>query len=67
MKSYPQSMLNLMRELGKMPGIGQKSAERIAHYILKQPNDEAMQLAVAIRNLKQNVSYCSICCNIGRN
>lgn len=65
MKSYPQSMLNLIKELGKMPGIGQKSAERIAHYILRQPNDEAMQLAVAIRNLKQNVSYCSICCNIG--
>lgn len=58
-------MLNLIKELGKMPGIGQKSAERIAHYILRQPNDEAMQLAVAIRNLKQNVSYCSICCNIG--
>ncbi len=58
-------MLNLMRELGRMPGIGQKSAERIAHYILRLPHEEAMQLAVAIRNVKQNVSYCSICCNIG--
>lgn len=65
MKSYPQSMLNLMRELGKMPGIGQKSAERIAHYILKLSHDEAMQLATAIRNVKQNVNYCSVCCNIG--
>ena len=65
MKTYPQSMLNLMRELGRMPGIGQKSAERIAHYILRLPHEEAMQLAVAIRNVKQNVSYCSICCNIG--
>lgn len=65
MKTYPQSMLNLMRELGRMPGIGQKSAERIAHYILRLPHDEAMQLAIAIRNVKQNVSYCSICCNIG--
>lgn len=65
MKSYPQSMLNLMKELGRMPGIGQKSAERLAHYILRLPHDEAMQLAVAIRNVKQNVSYCSICCNIG--
>ncbi|GAX61446.1 recombination protein [Candidatus Scalindua japonica] len=65
MKTYPQSMLNLMRELGRMPGIGQKSAERIAHYILRLPHDEVMQLAVAKRNVKQNVSYCSICCNIG--
>jgi recombination protein RecR len=65
MKSYPESMLNLMRELGRMPGIGQKSAERLAHYVLELPHDEAMQLATAIRNVKQNVNYCSICCNIG--
>ena len=58
-------MLNLMRELGRMPGIGQKSAERLAHYVLELPHDEAMQLATAIRNVKQNVNYCSICCNIG--
>ncbi len=65
MKSYPKSMLNLMRELGRMPGIGQKSAERLAHYVLQLPHDEAMQLATAIQNVKQNVNYCSICCNIG--
>jgi len=58
-------MLNLMRELGRMPGIGQKSAERLAHYVLALPHDEAMQLATAIRNVKQNVNHCSICCNIG--
>ena len=58
-------MLNLMRELGRMPGVGQKSAERLAHYVLQLPHDEAMQLATAIRNVKQNVNYCSICCNIG--
>ena len=57
MKTYPPSVLNLMRELGRMPGIGQKSAERIAHYILRLPHEEAMQLAVVIRNVKQNVSY----------
>ena len=58
-------MLNLMRELGRMPGVGQKSAERLAHYVLALPHDDAMQLATAIRNVKQNVSHCSICCNIG--
>ncbi len=58
-------MLNLMRELGRMPGVGQKSAERLAHYVLALPHDDAMQLATAIQNVKQNVSHCSICCNIG--
>ncbi|MBS1258262.1 MAG: Recombination protein RecR [Candidatus Scalindua arabica] len=58
-------MLNLMRELGRMPGVGQKSAERLAHYVLALPHDDAMQLATAIRNVKQNVNYCSVCCNIG--
>jgi|TARA_B100001079_G_scaffold91224_1_gene78263 recombination protein RecR len=54
-----------MRELGRMPGVGQKSAERLAHYVLALPHDDAMQLATAIQNVKQNVSHCSICCNIG--
>jgi recombination protein RecR len=58
-------MLKLIEELGKMPGIGQKSAERLANYIIQRPYDEAMQLAVAIRDVKKNVNYCSICCNIG--
>ncbi len=65
MKSYPRSMLKLIEELGKMPGIGQKSAERLAHYIIRLPHDEAMQLAIAIRDVKKNVNYCSICCNMG--
>jgi recombination protein RecR len=58
-------MLKLIEELGKMPGIGQKSAERLANHIIQRPYDEAMQLAVAIRDVKKNVNYCSICCNIG--
>jgi recombination protein RecR len=58
-------MLKLIEELGKMPGIGQKSAERLANYIIQRPYDEAMQLAVAIRDVKKNAKYCSICCNIG--
>ena len=65
MTSYPRSMLKLIEELGKMPGIGQKSAERLANYIIQRPYDEAMQLAVAIRDVKKNAKYCSVCCNIG--
>ncbi len=65
MRSYPCSILKLIEVLGKMPGIGQKSAERLAHFIIRLPHDEAMQLAMAIRDVKKNVNYCSICCNIG--
>ena len=43
MKTYPQSMLNLMREPGMMPGIGQKSAERISALHLRLPHEDAMR------------------------
>jgi recombination protein RecR len=65
MKSYPRSMLKLIEELGKMPGIGQKSAERLANYIIQLPHDRAMQLTMAIMDVKENINYCSVCCNIG--
>lgn len=65
MKSYPQSMLKLMEAFGKMPGIGQKSAERLSNHIFRLSHDEAMKLAIAIRDVKKNVANCSICCNIG--
>ena len=48
-----------------MPGIGQKSAERLAHHILRLSYDDAMQLALAVRDVKKNIRRCSICCNIG--
>lgn len=48
-----------------MPGIGQKSAERLAHHILRLPYDDAMQLALAVRDVKKGIKYCSVCCNIG--
>jgi len=65
MKSYPQSLLKLIKEFGKMPGIGQKSAERLANHVLKLPHDEAVKLATAIRDVKMNIANCSICCNVG--
>lgn len=65
MKSYPQAVITLIKELGRMPGIGQKSAERLALYILGLPDEQAMPLAVAIRDVKRNISNCSICCNVG--
>ena len=57
MSAYPQSVIKLINEFGKMPGIGQKTAERLACYILKLPAEEAMLLAYAIRDVKSLPRY----------
>ena len=59
-----QSVTCLIDELAKLPGIGKKSAERLAYHILRQHKTEAMALADAIRNVKENVRYCSRCFNL---
>ena len=64
MNAYPQSVIRLINEFGKMPGIGQKTAERLACYILKLPGEEAMQLAYAIRDVKKLIKACTICFNV---
>lgn len=51
----------LIEEIKKIPGIGAKSAQRIAFHIISQPQDEADSLADAIKNAKQNTFYCSVC------
>ncbi len=67
MNAYPQSVIKLISEFGKMPGIGQKTAERLACYILKLATEEAMQLAYAIRDVKKLVKTCSTCFNVSEN
>lgn len=64
MNTYPQTVVKLINEFNKLPGIGQKTAERLACFILKQPVDSAMQLALAIRDVKQRVIICSTCFNV---
>ncbi|MGI6649560.1 MAG: recombination mediator RecR [Bacillota bacterium] len=54
----------LINELHKLPGIGPKSAQRLAFYILQLPVDEARRLAEAILMAREKVSYCSICYNL---
>ncbi|MCR4320727.1 MAG: recombination mediator RecR, partial [Candidatus Brocadiaceae bacterium] len=61
---YPQSVIKLINEFGKMPGIGQKTAERLACHILKLPGEEAMQLAYAIRDVKKLINACTVCFNV---
>ncbi|MDR4509025.1 MAG: recombination mediator RecR [Candidatus Brocadiaceae bacterium] len=64
MNTYPQTMIRLINEFGKMPGIGQKTAERLAYHILKQPVEDAMQIAYAIRDVKKLIRTCAICFNV---
>lgn len=64
MASYGTSMDRLLEELGRLPGVGRKTAERLAHHILRLPADDAMKLAVAIRDVKRNSRSCSRCANV---
>jgi recombination protein RecR len=51
----------LVAALGQLPGIGVKSAERLAHHLVRCPNDEALELASAIQDAKQQIRHCQIC------
>ena len=61
MTHYPDSILNLIRQISRLPGIGEKTAERLALHILRAPGREAEQLADAVRDLKENTRLCSRC------
>ncbi len=61
---HTKTLNKLIEELSKMPGIGPKSAQRIAFYILGSSKEEAKALSQAILDLKEKITYCSICNNI---
>jgi len=58
---YPLSILNLIENLAKLPGVGKKTAERLAMHILRSPLKEAEQLAASILDIRQKVRICSLC------
>ncbi len=64
MFDYAQPLHQLIEELKKIPGIGAKTAQRIAFYILALPQEEAVRLAESIREAKKKIFYCSVCNNI---
>ena len=63
-QGYTESMTRLIEELGKLPGVGLRTAERLALHLLKASDDEAMGLARAIRDVKRKTRSCSVCCGI---
>jgi recombination protein RecR len=61
---YSEPIINLIKEFSKLPGVGEKTAQRLAFYLINQPKEEATRLATAIKDLKDKIISCSICCNI---
>jgi recombination protein RecR len=64
MYSYPKPLTKLISELSKLPGIGGKTAQRLAFHILAMNDDEAFEIADAIVAAKKEMRYCSVCGNL---
>ena len=61
-QAHTESMNRLMEEFGRLPGIGPRTAERLAYYILKQPAEKALALATAIKEVKVQIkNYLMLC------
>jgi recombination protein RecR len=62
--SLPEPLTRLVEQLQKLPGIGAKGAQRLAFHVLRTPREDAERLCEAIRDVKERVTYCSVCNNI---
>lgn len=62
--TYAKSMEDLIKRFSKMPGIGSKTAERLAFHILKSPYEEVKRLAQAILTVKSSIKFCGACNNL---
>ena len=67
MKPMSEPLARLVEALQKLPGIGAKTAQRLAFHILKTPREQVETLAAALVEVKVKVAFCSICCNIADN
>src|SRR6202046_4000161 len=64
MSKFAEPMSRLIDELKKLPGVGAKSAQRLAFHILRSSEEDAEALATAVRDVKANLRLCSVCNNI---
>jgi len=63
---YEGALQDVIDELGRLPGIGPKSAQRIGFWLLDQPTEDVDKLAGALTQLKQKVHFCSVCFNVAQ-
>lgn len=61
---YPEPIARLIDSFSRLPGIGPKTAARLAFHVLRMKEEEAVDFAKALVSVKRNLFYCSICCNI---
>lgn len=61
---YPEPIAKLIDAFSRLPGIGPKTAARLAFFVLRMKEDEVIEFAKALVNVKRNLTYCSVCCNI---
>ena len=64
MRQYPKPLNRLVNELARLPGIGGKTAQRLAFHILSMEERDVLQLSDAIKEAKEQMRYCSICGNL---
>ena len=64
MKQYPRPLGKLINALARLPGIGEKTAQRLAFHVLSLPDEEAKTLADSILEAKSSLKYCSVCGNL---
>lgn len=61
---YPEPIARLIESFSRLPGIGPKTAARLAFYVLRMKEDDVIDFAKALVSVKRNLHYCSVCCNI---
>lgn len=61
---YPEPIAKLIDAFSRLPGIGPKTAARLAFHVLRMKEEEVIDFAKALVNVKRNLTYCSVCCNI---
>jgi recombination protein recR len=64
MEYYSNHITKLIEELAKLPGVGAKSAQRMAFHMINMPNEQVESLISAISLAKSNIKYCSVCCTL---